>query len=79
MTINDFTKLDFTEKMSLIEQKAQLIDSYTDNNQNVKTYHLFDFFAEVMVNNKNQFGADVIPYKRCFKLNDQRESSLLSA
>ena len=79
MTINDFTKLNFSEKMSLIDTDAQLIDSYIDKNQEIMIYYIFDFFTEVTVNYKTQCITDVIPYKRGFKLNYETETVLLSA
>lgn len=79
MTINEFAKLNFIEKMALIEQKAVLIDSYPINEQHIKTYYLNDFFLEVIAGIESQYITDIIPYKRGFKVNKENASRSLNA
>lgn len=79
MTINEFIKLNFLKKMILIENKALLIDIYTENHKKISTYYIFDFFVEVIVDEKSQYIIDVIPYKRGFKVKEEKENLLLSA
>lgn len=79
MNINDFIKLNFLKKMILIENKAILMEIYSENQQKISTYYIFDFFVEVIVSEKSQYITDIIPYKRGFKVKEQSENLLLSA
>lgn len=66
LTIRDFTKLDFSEKVQLLHHSARLIDSYMDKTNLIDVYALNDFFVETTIEPSTGQVLDIIPYRRGF-------------
>lgn len=66
MTIQEFTRLSFVEKVEILKNQATLIDQYMDNNNLVHNYQLNNFFVEATICLQTETIIDIVPFKRGF-------------
>jgi hypothetical protein len=66
MTIREFAKLDYLEKVYLLKNMATLIDTYMDHGNLVYIYSISGFFVEATINPITEAILDIIPYRRGF-------------
>lgn len=66
MTIQEFTKLSFDAKTTILKTQAELIDQYMDKGFLIYNYQLDNFFVEAAINLETESMIEIVPFKRGF-------------
>lgn len=68
MTIQEFTKLSFEAKTTILKTEADLIDQYMDKGYLIYNYQLENFFVEAAIDLETETMIEIMPFKRGFLL-----------
>jgi hypothetical protein len=67
MTLLEYIKLDDNKKNDLIIESGILLDVYSEKNKCIHFFSLFNFFVEVISDEKKKTILDIIPYESNFR------------
>jgi hypothetical protein len=74
MDIFEFAKLSPAQKEELLHTRAMLVECYTEKGKHTSIYYIPSFFVEVTTDIKTKKVADIIPYRRGYKVERQKDS-----
>jgi hypothetical protein len=73
MDIFEFAKLRPEQKEELLHTQAMLLECFTEKDKHFTIYYLPSFFVEVSTNVKSKNIIDIIPYRRGYKVESEKD------
>ena len=73
MDIFEFAKLNQEKKEEILHTKAMLLECFTEKDKHFTIYYLPSFFIEVSTNIQSKNIIDIIPYRRGYKVEQEKD------
>jgi hypothetical protein len=72
MDIFEFAKLKQEKKEEILHTQAMLLECFTEKDKHFTIYYLPSFFVEVSTNVQTKNIIDIIPYRRGYKVEKEK-------
>jgi len=73
MDIFEFAKLSTEKKEEFLHTKAMLLECFTEKDKHFTIYYSPSFFVEVSTDVQTKSIIDIIPYRRGFKIEKEKD------
>ena len=73
MDIFEFAKLKQEKKEEILHTQAMLLECFTDKDKHFTIYYMPSFFIEVSTNVRTKNISDIIPYRRGYKVEKEKD------
>lgn len=73
MDIFEFAKLTQEKKEEVLHTQAMLLECFTEKDKHFTIYYMPSFFVEVSTNITSKSIIDIIPYRRGFKVEKEKD------